>query len=104
MNNPFEDQEISTNKQNIEIDDYQITIWKERRGRKTNTYISGWNLEESTLKEYIKIFKRSKGCNGSLKDEEDGYTIHFQGDKVENFIEFMVSKGVDKNKIIIKGQ
>ena len=98
--NPFEREEdtIEVQKEN------DITIWKENRGRKVNTYITGWNLELTELKGYLKEFKQAKGCNGSIKEEEDVIRLQFQGDKVDDFIEFMISKGVDKNEITLKGQ
>lgn len=101
--NPFEENEnmstISTTAKS------NITIWKESRGRKTNTYITGWNLTQDELKQYLKEFKQTKGCNGSLKnDESEGFKLHFQGDKIDDFIEFMISKGVDQESITVKGQ
>ena len=36
---------------------------------------------------------------------EDGNPkLHFQGDKIEEFIEFMISRGVNEDCITIKGQ
>ena len=99
--NPFEKEEetIDIPKEN------DITIWKENRGRKINTYITGWNIELDELKGYLKEFKQAKGCNGSIK-VEDGKTtkLHFQGDKIDEFIQFMESKGVNKESITLKGQ
>lgn len=100
--NPFENED--NNENNVVFSSQNITIWKENRGRKINTYITGWNLETDELKQYIKSFKQTKGCNGSLKMEDGSPKIHFQGDKVIEFIEFMISKGVDENCITIKGQ
>lgn len=99
--NPFEEEEetVSVPKEN------NITIWKENRGRKTNTYITGWNIDIDDLKSHLKEFKQSKGCNGSIKiEDDDTYKLHFQGDKIDDFIEFMLSKGIDKDTITIKGQ
>ena len=99
--NPFEEEEetVSVPKEN------NITIWKENRGRKTNTYITGWNIDIDDLKSYLKEFKQSKGCNGSIKiEDDDTHKLHFQGDKIDDFIEFMLSKGIDKDTITIKGQ
>ncbi len=99
--NPFEEEEetVTVPKEN------NITIWKENRGRKTNTYITGWNIDIDDLKSYLKEFKQSKGCNGSIKiEDDDTYKLHFQGDKIDDFIEFMLSKGIDKDTITIKGQ
>ena len=99
--NPFEEEEetVTVQKEN------SITIWKENRGRKINTYITGWNIDVDDLKSYLKEFKQSKGCNGSIKiEDDDTYKLHFQGDKIDDFIEFMLSKGIDNDSITIKGQ
>lgn len=100
--NPFENEE--NNENNLVISSQNITIWKENRGKKINTYITGWNLEKEELKQYIKIFKQTKGCNGSLKMDDGNPKLHFQGDKIEEFIEFMISRGVNEDCITIKGQ
>jgi len=64
-----------------------IEIWIEQFGRKKNTYISGWNLEDNDLKEHIKIFKRSYGCNGTIKTNDNNIkVIMFQGDQIDNII------------------
>ena len=100
--NPFEKEEetVTLQKEN------NITIWSENRGRKTNTYITGWNnIDVNNLKDYLKEFKQSNGCNGSIKIEDDNtIKLHFQGDKVNDFIEFMLSKGIDKDSITLKGR
>mgnify|MGYP001291528280 CR=1 FL=1 len=98
--NPFEREEetVILQKEN------DITIWKENRGRKINTYITGWNIDIEDLKSYQKEFKQSKGCNGSIKSDEDTPKLHFQGDKVNEFIIFMISKGVNEDTITLKGQ
>jgi len=103
--NPFENENDQVTRVLLTTD---ITIWKTTKGRKTNTYITGWNIEENELKDYLKVFKRTNGCNGSLKKDEEeggtgGYTLHFQGDKINELIEFMISKGVNKELITLKG-
>ena len=102
--NPFEENDSVQNQEVSVIPENDITIWKENRGRKINTYITGWNLELDELKQYLKQFKQTKGCNGSIKVEEGVKKLHFQGDKIDDFIEFMKSKGVDEDNITIKGQ
>tara|TARA_B100001287_G_scaffold262888_1_gene253256 strand:+ start:175 stop:486 length:312 start_codon:yes stop_codon:yes gene_type:complete len=102
--NPFEcDAEVSNN---LTPTNQNITVWKESRGRKTNTYVIGWNLEKEDLSRHLKEFKKSKGCNGSLKenDDGDGFKLHFQGDKILEIIDFMESKGVNTDNITLKGQ
>lgn len=102
--NPFECEEEVSN--NLGPTTMNITIWKENRGRKTNTYVTGWNLEKDELKGYLKEFKQKHGCNGSLKEDEanDGYKLHFQGDKIDQIIELLKSKGIDESSYSIKGQ
>ena len=103
--NPFEDNEESNdNIVSNTFEEVSITVWKESKGRKTNTYITGWNLDESTLKDHIKQFKKANGCNGSLKMNEEGSILQFQGDKISDIIEFMEKKGVNKGNITLKGQ
>lgn len=100
--NPFED-EIEQNNVLTQLDTNEIVVWKENRGRKTNTYVSGWNIDKDQLKKYLKEFKKKNGCNGSLKTVEEKLVLHFQGDKVIDIIDFMVSKGIDSESIITKG-
>lgn len=102
--NPFECEEDNTSTLGPTI--MNIIVWKESRGRKTNTYVTGWNIDKAELQGYFKEFKQKHGCNGSLKKEEesDGYKLHFQGDKIDQIIDLIKSKGVDENFISIKGQ
>lgn len=104
--NPFEnDNTINTLVKNDEFaSEFQITIWKESKGRKTNSYISGWNLEQTELKQYLKEFKVKHGCNGSLKKEGENSILQFQGDKIDTLINFMIEKGVEEDYIQKKGQ
>ena len=50
--NPFEDYDTN----NTESKD--ITIWVETNGCKKNTYISGWNISDSQIKEHLKTIKK----------------------------------------------
>jgi len=64
-NNPFNN--ITTNTNNILIEQNSITIWKETLKRKNNTFISGWNISEDELKNHLKYIKKKIGCNGTIK-------------------------------------
>lgn len=96
--NPFEeeDNEITAN---IPLN---IIIWVEMNGRKKNTYISGWNDIE-----HLKIIKKNKGCNGTIKDiDEDGNIVkvmQFQGDHSDYIEKYLINIGIDKEYIYIKG-
>ena len=37
-----------------------IEVWVEERGRKADTYINGWNIDDDTLKNHLKIIKKRK--------------------------------------------
>ena len=81
-----------------------IEIWIEQFGRKKNTYISGWNLDDNELKEHIKIFKRNHGCNGTLKINENNIkVVMFQGDQINNIISYFKKINIDIDNINIKG-
>ena len=104
MDNPFEESQSndiigSTGFGN----ELNIVLWKEAKGRKTNTYIRGWNIDELELKQYLKDFKKTHGCNGSIKNES-GLIVHLQGDKIDEITEFIISKGIKKENISLKGQ
>ena len=108
---------------NTSFDDNKIIIWIQENGRKKNTYISGWNIDESLLKEHLKIIKKKKGCNGTIKNMLDDTTynilskenlknnknnsnikiLHFQGDQCDFVYNYLQNNGYNKNNICIKG-
>jgi len=90
------------------IKNSKIEISLEINGRKKNTYVAGWNLSESELKDHIKIIKRKNGCNGSLKEKtlDNGNKINIiqlQGDHIEYIKEYLLSCNVDEDNIRIRG-
>lgn len=104
--NPFEDE----NEQIINETTSVIEIWVETFGRKKNTYIAGWNLSESELKEHIKRIKKKNGCNGTLKELSlNGNksilikAIQLQGHHIDYVIEYLKEQMVDINLIKVKG-
>ena len=105
MDNPFEDNGSNDNANSFGLDsELNVVLWKESRGRKTNTYVSGWNIEENELKQYLKEFKKTNGCNGSIKNEDSGLIFHLQGDKIDELTKFMIMKGIKEDNITLKGQ
>lgn len=102
-NNPFENDILNIdNNINNNIENSSIEIWVEQFGKKKNTYISGWNINDSELKEHIKIFKKKHGCNGTLKINNDNIkVIMFQGEQIDHIINYM--KKLEINNINIKG-
>ena len=83
-----------------------IEVWIEERGRKSDTYVSGWNINEIELKNHLKIIKKNKGCNGSVKEiTKDTGTIkvlQLQGNQKEYVIDYMKKIGINENTIKIK--
>jgi translation initiation factor 1 (eIF-1/SUI1) len=92
--------EESINQSNV------IEIWCEDRGRKSNTYIHGWNIDDDALKEHLKTMKKTKGCNGSLKEmvKETGKikVLLLQGNHKDYVYNYIKSTGVDESSIKIK--
>jgi translation initiation factor 1 (eIF-1/SUI1) len=83
-----------------------IEIWSEDRGRKSDTYISGLPLTKDELTIHLKNIKKSKGCNGSIKeliDENDstGLLLHIQGNQKDYLKEYFNKIGY--NNIKLKG-
>ena len=66
--NPFDN--ILERDNTLKINDEIIEIWVENRGRKSDTYLQGWNISLDELKEHLKNIKRNKGCNGSIKTQD----------------------------------
>ena len=87
-----------------------IEIWVETTGKKKNTYIIGWNITESELKDHIKIIKKKIGCNGTLKElSMNGdkniliKAIQLQGDHCDFIKNYLIDQNIDDNIIRIKG-
>jgi translation initiation factor 1 (eIF-1/SUI1) len=103
--NPFEDDETQLiNEQST------IEIWVETFGRKKNTYIAGWNISDTELKEHIKTIKKKIGCNGTLKElSVNGNkttlvkTIQLQGHHVDYILEYLTEQQIDINSVRVKG-
>jgi translation initiation factor 1 (eIF-1/SUI1) len=83
-----------------------IEIWVEDRGRKSDTYVYGWNVDEETLKNHLKIIKKKKGCNGSVKDivKENGSikVMQLQGNIKDYIVSYLKENGINDDNIKIK--
>ena len=91
---------------NLDINENSIEIWVEERGRKSDTYIYGWNIEESELKTHLQTIKRKRGCNGSIKmlTKETGpiKVMQLQGNNKDFVINYLKTIGIDEENIKIK--
>jgi translation initiation factor 1 (eIF-1/SUI1) len=102
--NPFD--EIN---ESLENETKLIEIWLEVTGRKKNTFISGWNLSDTELKDHIKIIKKKNGCNGTLKElvvngeKINIKLIQLQGDHIDYIQDYLKQQMVDSNLIKVRG-
>jgi translation initiation factor 1 (eIF-1/SUI1) len=103
---------FANNKNDFEEELYannNITLWVEVNGKKKNTYIYGWELDKTELKEHLRTIKKKKGCNGTIKkmsiDEIGGEVsvLQLQGNHVDYVKEYIINTGVESDNIRIKG-
>lgn len=99
--NPFEEETIS-NTSSL-VDDNKIEIWKDKVKGKNVTYMTGWNIDSDDLKSHLKNFKKTRGCNGSLKKKDNTVIFQLQGDKIDDLKDYLIDNEVDENKIRVKG-
>lgn len=102
--NPFEN--IKEKNTYIPQEEKVIEVWNEERGRKSDTYISGLPLTKEELAEHLKKIKKTKGCNGSVKESinENSDTVlllHIQGNQKDYLKEYFNKLGY--NNIKLKG-
>ena len=77
---------------------------QQRNGRKSWTLIDNFAeylSDSKEIKEFIKLVKKKKCCNGTLVD---GKIIQFQGDCVDYIRDLLIEKyGYGNDNIVIKG-
>ena len=83
-----------------------IEIWVEDRGRKADTYVYGWNINEDTLKNHLKTIKKRRGCNGSIKEivKENGRikVMQLQGNVKDFIVSYLKENCISEDNIKIK--
>ena len=102
--NPFEDFKDNSNEL---FSEEKLLITISRRGRKQNTYLSGWELSKDDLKVHLKNLKKTLGCNGSIKKHEiegsETTVLHLQGNHKDKLINYLVNKNnVNENNISVR--
>ena len=102
--NPFEESENNSNEL---FSEEKLLITISRRGRKQNTYLSGWELSKDDLKVNLKKLKKTLGCNGSIKKQEiegsEMTVLHLQGNHKDKLINYLVNKNnVNENNISVR--
>ena len=111
MFNPFQLNEFNNTFDNIDNTlneiNKKITIFTQQNGRKYNTFIVGWKLDISSLKDHLKTLKVSNGCNGTIKqiqyDGEEQSAVQLQGNKLEIVKEYLLNTvNISKDDLVIK--
>jgi len=86
--------------------DNMIEIWVEERGRKSDTYIYGWNIDDESLKLHLKTIKKKRGCNGSIKqivkDNDSIKVMQLQGNVKDFVITYLKENGINDDNIRIR--
>ena len=76
----------------------KITIMGSSRGRKADTYIINWDLQEDDMKIHLKKMKQDFGCNGSIKmvefEGKEVKALHLQGDKIKKAEEYLKKQNI----------
>ena len=104
--NPFE--EIET--QEIVKETMKIEIWVAENGRKKNTFISGWNLQDVELIKHLKDLKKKCNCNGAIKELDNVITdtktkvVLLQGDHREKIKNHLLLHDINKEDIRMMGK
>jgi translation initiation factor 1 (eIF-1/SUI1) len=92
--------DLNSNSSNI------IEIMIEERGKKADTYVYGWNIDDDTLKIHLKTIKKKRGCNGSIKEivKENGpiKVMQLQGNVKDFVISYLKENGISEDNIKIK--
>ena len=82
------------------LHDNIITVFGNRNGKRTNTYIVGLNITDEIRKSYLKSLKTKYACNGSIKvikyNNIDETSIHLQGDQIQNVKAFLLKEKVNQ--------
>jgi translation initiation factor 1 (eIF-1/SUI1) len=107
MLNPYEDFKTNVFEDEL-INTTNIELWVEVNGRKKNTYILGWELDKSELKDHLRTIKKKKGCNGTIKNiktEEHGEVsvLQLQGNHMDYVKEYIINTGISSDNIKTKG-
>lgn len=107
MLNPYEDFKTNVFEDEL-INTTNIELWVEVNGRKKNTYILGWELDKSELKDHLRTIKKKKGCNGTIKNiktEERGEVsvLQLQGNHMDYVKEYIINTGISSDNIKTKG-
>lgn len=98
--NPFDDQPTDDI---IDTKQFKIEIWIETKGRKSITFVSGWDIEDNIMTDHLKIIKRKNACNGSFKTEDNTMIMQLQGDHIKYMYTYLTQQNIDKKSIIIRG-
>ncbi len=101
--NPFNENKVEIN------NNFNIKLWTEKRGRKSDTYLSGWLQNKDELLIHHKQLKKNLGCNGTVKhkkkdnDNEKILLFHLQGNRIYDITEYLKGIGIKDSEIEVIG-
>jgi translation initiation factor 1 (eIF-1/SUI1) len=79
------------------------TIFCEKNGRKSNTYIINWNISDAEQKNHLEKMKKKFGTGGTVKtvlfEGKEYSALHIQGDNINKVRDYLVSLKI-KNFIV----
>ena len=84
----------------IDIDPNVITVFGNKKGSKTNTYIVGLNVTDEIRKKYLKALRVRYACGGTIKmilyNDIDQIAINLNGDQIQNVKTFLLKEKVQQ--------
>jgi translation initiation factor 1 (eIF-1/SUI1) len=98
--------DIFFNEQNNNIfNDEKIVVFCERTGKRHNTYIVGWNINDEDTKKHLENMKKKFGCGGAIKNinyegNENTKSLNLQGNFVLKTGDYL--KSLKLKNLIIK--
>ena len=77
-----------------------ITVFGNKNGSKTNTYIVGLNVTDEIRKKYLKALRVQYACGGTIKtilyNDENQIAINLNGDQIQNVKAFLLKEKVQQ--------
>ena len=107
--NPFEEETFDDfddefKNDSLLLDTKKIIIsCQDVKGKKKMTFVENWDLEKDELKEHLKILKKRLGCNGSVKNTDEGIIFQLQGDKKDIIRQYLIDNNINEENIYVKG-
>jgi len=74
----------------------KIHLFGQKNGRRTNTFIAGWEISSEAMKGHLRTLKSRLACNGSIKkityNGLEQTALHLQGNKITDCASFLMNE------------